>query len=46
MFIFTVAIGAYGCVSKQNVVPVLMVIFGGGFLSKGATDFGKNKGGK
>ena len=47
MVILFVLAGAYGIWSKNDVTALLATIIGGGFLSKGASDLGKNnQGGK
>ena len=46
MIILFILAGGYGVIAKINVVPLLTIIVGGGFLSKGASDFKKNNGGK
>ena len=44
MLILVVLVGSFGYLAKQDVTMVLMAIIGGGFLSKGAADLGKNGG--
>jgi|GEM_PF-2479303 len=44
MVLLVILVGGYGYLAKQDVTSVLMAIIGGGFLSKGAADLGKNGG--
>jgi len=43
MVILVVIVSVYGYFAKTDVTNVIGIIIGGGFLSKGASDFGKNK---
>jgi hypothetical protein len=44
MVVLFILAAGYGVWAKQDVTMVLMAIIGGGFLSKGAADLGKNGG--
>ncbi len=43
MLILVIIAAVYGYLAKVDVSNLLITIIGGGFLSKGAADFGKNK---
>jgi len=44
MVILFILASGYGIWAKQDVTVLLTTIIGGGFLSKGAADLGKNGG--
>jgi len=43
MLILVVIVSVYGFFAKTDVTDLLAIVIGGGFFSKGVSDFGKNK---